>query len=110
MANKENREDPSAFQPSIFEANPERERQIFQFPPGTPIWRDGKCLVYADKAFIAEKLPGKKVSGYGAFKIMRNTLVYRQRGWEAKSYFHLQVGEFVGLVVSKTDYKPKKLR
>lgn len=109
MANKEKKEDRSAFQPSIFEPNPERERQIFEFPPGTPIWRSGGGLVYAEKTFLVEQMPGK-VSGYGAFKLVKDTLVYRQRGWEAKSYFHLQVGEFVGLVVSKTHYKPKKLR
>ena len=106
------KEDRPAFQPSIFDWQKQAEKEdlkIFEFPPGTPIWRGAKGLVYAEKAFLAQRVEGK-VSGYIAFKLVADTLVYRQRGWEAKSYFHLQVDDLVGLVVSKTGYRPKKFK
>lgn len=110
MANKENKEDRSAFQPSIFEANPEKERKIFEFRPGTAIWLSWSNVVYAREAFIAEKLPDQKWAGYSAYKILKSTPVYRQRGWDPKSYFSLETDARVGIAVSLIGYRPKKLR
>lgn len=108
---RKNEEKP-AFQPSILDWQKQAEkaeRQIFQFPPGTPIWRGSRGMVYAEKAFLVEKINGK-IAGYSAFKLLADTLVFRQRGWEPKSYFYLQIDDQVGLAVSKTEYRPKKIK
>lgn len=112
MPNNKEKKDKPAFQPSIFDWQKQaenKERKIFKFPEGTPIWRGAKGWVYAEKEFFAERVEGK-VSGYGAFKLLAKTLVYRQRGWEPKSYFDLQVDDIVGMAVSKTEYRPKKFK
>jgi hypothetical protein len=87
-----------------------KEKKLYLFRPGTPIYVENKRgLVYAEKEFVAERIKGK-ITGYSAFKLVANTLVYRQRGWEKKRYFYLRAEVRVGLSNSSQDYRPKELK
>jgi hypothetical protein len=87
-----------------------KEKDLYSFIPGTPIFREHKRgMVYAGKEFVAKKIKNKKIAGYGAYELMANTVVYSQRGWSKKTYFTLKPKDRVGLA-SKGDYRPKKIK
>jgi hypothetical protein len=93
-----------------FNGHESKERKLYSFPPGTPIFLENQGgVLYAEREFIAERINGR-IRNYSAFKLTANTLVYRQRGWEDKKYFHLHAEDRAGLSTSSQGYRPKKLK
>lgn len=81
-----------------------------EFRPGTAIWLNQRHPVFAEKAFIAKKLPGQKWARASAYKLRDNTVIYYYEDWEGKLYRTLLANRVVGIIISQIGYKPKPIK